>query len=81
MCAWLQSGYASKISFGLDVAASEFKVDGASGYSYDLDFKGGAKKDLSKVISGAALGDMCVFVGGRAYVRACVHGWLAGCRV
>jgi enolase len=51
-----KAGYADKISVGLDVAASEFKVDGED--KYDLDFKGGADKDLSQIISGTALADM-----------------------
>jgi len=51
-----KAGYLDKISVGLDVAASEFKVEGKD--AYDLDFKGGADKDLSQIISGDALANM-----------------------
>jgi len=43
------AGYADKISVGLDVASSEFKVDGKD--AYDLDFKS-ANGDPSMVLSG-----------------------------
>ena len=45
------AGYTDKISVGLDVAASEFKVAGEN--AYDLDFKTtGADKDASLKLSG-----------------------------
>lgn len=45
------AGYTNKISVGLDVAASEFKVKGKN--FYDLDFKtSGDKKDASLMKSG-----------------------------
>jgi enolase len=45
------AGYTDKISVGLDVAASEFKVKGQN--AYDLDFKtSGDKKDASLMKSG-----------------------------
>lgn len=45
------AGYADKISVGLDVASSEFKVAGKD--AYDLDFKAPeADKDASQVLSG-----------------------------
>ena len=41
-----RAGYGGKVTVGLDVAASEFKVEGED--AYDLDFKtSGADKDLS----------------------------------
>eukprot|EP00536_Pseudo-nitzschia_multiseries_P017896 jgi/Psemu1/264574/estExt_Genewise1Plus.C_19140002 len=43
------AGYADKISVGLDVASSEFKVDGKD--AYDLDFKS-TNGDPSMVLSG-----------------------------
>ncbi|KAG7372283.1 enolase [Nitzschia inconspicua] len=43
------AGYTDKISVGLDVASSEFKVAGKD--AYDLDFKA-AQKDPSQVLSG-----------------------------
>jgi len=43
------AGYTDKISVGLDVASSEFKVDGKD--AYDLDFKS-ANGDPSMVLSG-----------------------------
>ena len=43
------AGYADKISVGLDVASSEFKVEGKD--AYDLDFKS-AQGDPSMVLSG-----------------------------
>lgn len=43
------AGYANKISVGLDVASSEFKVDGKD--AYDLDFKS-SEGDPSMVLSG-----------------------------
>lgn len=46
-----KAGYVDKISVGLDVASSEFKVKGKD--QYDLDFKtSGPDKDLSAVKSG-----------------------------
>ncbi len=55
---------------------------------YDLDFKGGAKKDLSKIISGTALADMCVSCGAGAgpgpgclWVLALVRAVLVAVRV
>jgi len=48
------AGYEGKCTVGLDVAASEFKVEGKD--EYDLDFKtSGAAKDQSLTISGAEL--------------------------
>ncbi|KAL3938569.1 MAG: hypothetical protein SGBAC_006548 [Bacillariaceae sp.] len=44
-----KAGYLDKISVGLDVASSEFKVAGED--AYDLDFKA-ADKDPSQVLSG-----------------------------
>jgi enolase len=44
-----RAGYLDKISLGLDVASSEFKVKGEN--AYDLDFKA-AEKDPSLVLSG-----------------------------
>jgi enolase len=44
-----KAGYLDKISVGLDVASSEFKVAGKD--AYDLDFKA-ADKDPSQVLSG-----------------------------
>merc|ERR1711935_1069616 len=43
------AGYADKISVGLDVASSEFKVDGKD--AYDLDYKS-SNGDPTKVLSG-----------------------------
>lgn len=43
------AGYLDKVSVGLDVASSEFKVAGKD--AYDLDFKA-AKKDPSQVLTG-----------------------------
>jgi len=49
-----KAGYLDKCSIGLDVAASEFKVEGED--KYDLDFKTeGAGKDKSLLLSGAEL--------------------------
>jgi len=47
-----KAGYLDKVSIGLDVAASEFKVDGKN--QYDLDFKS-ADKDPSLLLSGDEL--------------------------
>ena len=50
-----RAGYGGKVTVGLDVAASEFKVGGENGepFSYDLDFKTtGADKDLSAMKTG-----------------------------
>lgn len=44
-----KAGYLDKVSVGLDVASSEFKVAGED--AYDLDFKA-AEKDPSQVLSG-----------------------------
>ncbi|GKZ01296.1 hypothetical protein MPSEU_001080600 [Mayamaea pseudoterrestris] len=41
------------VSVGLDVASSEFKVDGKD--QYDLDFKGGNEKDPSLIKTGAEM--------------------------
>lgn len=56
------AGYSDKVTFGLDVAASEFKVDGKD--LYDLDFKTPEdKRDASMLLSGDELlnkyVDMC----------------------
>merc|ERR1712019_236539 len=49
-----KAGYADKISVGLDVAASEFKIQDKN--EYDLDFKTtGADKDSSLLLSGDEL--------------------------
>jgi len=49
-----KAGYLDKVSVGLDVASSEFKVDGKN--QYDLDFKThGPQKDNSKLLSGDEL--------------------------
>lgn len=46
-----KAGYLDKVSVGLDVAASEFKVDGKN--EYDLDFKSpDGEKDASLLLSG-----------------------------
>lgn len=42
-----KSGYTSEIELGLDVAASEFKVDGDNESIYDLNFKGREHKLMS----------------------------------
>ena len=49
-----RAGYGGKVTVGLDVAASEFKVgDSADSVSYDLDFKtSGADKDHSAMKTG-----------------------------
>ena len=47
-----KAGYLDKVSIGLDVAASEFKVEGKN--QYDLDFKS-ADKDPSLLLSGDEL--------------------------
>jgi enolase len=48
------AGYENRIKVGLDVASSEFKIDGQD--KYDLDFKTkGADKDISQTLSGEAL--------------------------
>merc|ERR1712176_1519259 len=48
------AGYLNKVSVGLDVASSEFKVDGKN--EYDLDFKTkGADKDSSLLLTGDEL--------------------------
>jgi enolase len=49
-----KAGHLNKISVGLDVASSEFKVDGKN--QYDLDFKtSGADKNASLLLSGDEL--------------------------
>jgi len=49
-----KAGYLDKVSIGLDVAASEFKVDGKN--QYDLDFKSAqGEKDSSLLLSGDEL--------------------------
>ena len=49
-----KAGYLDKVSIGLDVASSEFKVKGEN--QYDLDFKTtGADKDSSLLLSGDEL--------------------------
>lgn len=46
-----RAGYEKEVTLGLDVAASEFKVDGED--AYDLDFKTtGADKDTSALLTG-----------------------------
>jgi enolase len=51
------AGYLDKVSVGLDVASSEFKVDGEN--AYDLDFKtSGPDKDTSMKLSGDELMEM-----------------------
>ena len=45
-----KAGYLDKISVGLDVASSEFKVDGKD--QYDLDFKSPGATDPSMLLSG-----------------------------
>merc|ERR1712159_229982 len=52
-----KAGYTSKVEVGLDVASSEFKVDGKN--QYDLDFKtSGSDKDASLLLSGDELMDL-----------------------
>lgn len=49
-----KAGYLDKVTVGLDVASSEFKVAGKN--QYDLDFKTtGPEKDASKLLSGDEL--------------------------
>ena len=48
------AGYEKEIVIGMDVASSEFLVDGGN---YDLDFKT-ENNDGSQVISGAELGEL-----------------------
>lgn len=49
-----KAGYLNKVTVGLDVASSEFKVEGEN--AYDLDFKTtGPEKDLSMKLSGDEL--------------------------
>lgn len=49
-----KAGYLDKVSIGLDVASSEFKVEGKN--EYDLDFKtSGADKNASLLLSGDEL--------------------------
>mmetsp|Transcript_48246 Transcript_48246/g.145818 ORF Transcript_48246/g.145818 Transcript_48246/m.145818 type:complete len:279 (-) Transcript_48246:562-1398(-) len=49
-----KAGYADKVSIGLDVASSEFKVKDKN--EYDLDFKtSGPDKDASKLLTGDEL--------------------------
>lgn len=49
-----KAGYTDKVDIGMDVAASEFYVDG----KYDLDFKTKENKDTSKILTGAQLADL-----------------------
>jgi len=49
-----KAGYTDKVEIGMDVAASEFYVDG----KYDLDFKTKEGKDTSKILTGAQLADL-----------------------
>lgn len=49
-----KAGYTDKIEIGMDVAASEFYVDG----KYDLDFKTKEGKDTSKILTGDQLADL-----------------------
>ena len=49
------AGYLDKVTVGLDVASSEFKVKDKD--AYDLDFKGGADKDPSAVKTGQEMID------------------------
>jgi len=52
-----RSGHADKVVFAMDVAASEFKVEGQD--LYDLDFKTkGEDKDNTQMLSGESLKDM-----------------------
>ena len=54
MEATTNAGHVDKISVGLDVAASEFKVEGKN--EYDLDFKSSPEeKDSSMLLSGDEL--------------------------
>ena len=54
-----KAGYSGKVTVGLDVAASEFKVEGKD--LYDLDFKTtGAEKDASLMLTGEELADFYV---------------------
>lgn len=49
-----RAGYSNKVTYGLDVAASEFKVDGEN--KYDLDFKSAVgEKDPNMMLSGDEL--------------------------
>lgn len=49
-----QAGYTDKVEIGMDVAASEFYVDG----KYDLDFKTKGNKDPSQLLTGQQLADL-----------------------
>jgi len=49
-----KAGYTDKVEIGMDVAASEFYVDG----KYDLDFKTKENKDASKILTGDQLADL-----------------------
>ncbi|XP_066917193.1 alpha-enolase-like [Clytia hemisphaerica] len=49
-----KAGYTDKVDIGMDVAASEFYIDG----KYDLDFKTKEGKDTSKILTGAQLADL-----------------------
>jgi len=51
-----KAGYTDKIEIGMDVAASEFYIDG----KYDLDFKSKEGKDKSKILTGAQLADLYI---------------------
>jgi enolase len=48
-----KAGYLDKVEVGMDVASSEFKVDGEN--AYDLDFKTSTGKDASLMLSGDEL--------------------------
>lgn len=49
-----RAGYTDKVEIGMDVAASEFYVDG----KYDLDFKTKENKDPSQLLTGTQLADL-----------------------
>jgi len=49
-----KAGYTDKVEIGMDVAASEFYIDG----KYDLDFKTKEGKDTSKILTGSQLADL-----------------------
>jgi len=60
-----RAGHTDKISVGLDVAASEFKVEGKN--EYDLDFKGAeGERDKSLLLSGDEL---------RAFYKKMIAGY------
>lgn len=49
-----QAGYTDKVEIGMDVAASEFYIDG----KYDLDFKTKENKDSKQLLTGQQLADL-----------------------